>query len=87
MTEKFDNINEKEIAQFYNLVSNNVKKFRQEKGISQMDLGLEIGIRSVAFFSNAECNRYGKHFNLEHIYKIAKALDTDICHFLEQRKD
>ncbi len=87
MPEKFDNINEKEIALFYTLVSENVKRFRLEKGISQMDLGLEIGIKSVAFFSNAECNRYGKHFNLEHIYKIANALDIDICHFLEKRKD
>ena len=84
MSSDFDNMSEDEIETFYALVSKNVKKFRLEKGISQMDLGLEIGIKSVAFFSNAECNRYDKHFNLEHLYKIAKALDKNICDFFEQ---
>ncbi len=82
MTSNFDNTEDNEIALFYSVVSSNVKKFRLEKGMSQMDLALEIGIKSVAFFSNAECNRYDKHFNLEHIYKIAKALDKDISEFL-----
>ncbi|MCI7075905.1 helix-turn-helix transcriptional regulator, partial [Campylobacter sp.] len=52
--------------------------FRENAGISQLDLALEIGIKSVAFYSNCENLRYGKHFNLEHIYKIAKALNIDI---------
>ena len=84
MSSDFDNMSEKEIEAFYALVSKNVKKYRLEKGVSQMDLGLEIGIKSVAFFSNAECNRYDKHFNLEHLYKIAKALDRDICDFFQK---
>jgi len=79
----FDNMDEDEIKRFYALVSSNVKKYRLEKGMSQMDLALEIGIKSVAFFSNAESNRYDKHFNLEHIYKIAKALDQDISSFFK----
>jgi len=78
---KFDNIQGDEIKDFYALISENVKLFRHEKNISQMDLGLEIGIKSVAFFSNCESNRYDKHFNMEHIYKIAKALDKDVCEF------
>lgn len=82
MSNKFDNTSSDEIELFYTLVSKNVKKYRLERGMSQMDLALEIGIKSVAFFSNAECNRYNKHFNLEHIYKIAKALDKDICEFI-----
>ena len=83
MSADFDNMDEDEIKRFYSLVSSNVKKYRLEKGISQMDLALEIGIKSVAFFSNAESNRYDKHFNLEHIYKIAKALNRDISNFFE----
>jgi len=79
----FDNLNDDEIKQFYSLISANVKKYRLEKGISQMDLGLEIGIKSVAFFSNCESNKYNKHFNIEHIYKIAKALERDLCDFLK----
>jgi len=80
----YDNVEENEIKKFYNTISKNVKKYRLEKGLSQMDLGLEIGIKSVAFFSNAECNRYDKHFNMEHVYKIAKALDRDFCDFLNE---
>ncbi len=83
MDKKLDNINEDEIAQFYSKVSNNVKKYRIEKGLSQMELGLEIGIKSVAFFSNCESIRYDKHFNIEHIYKIAKVLNRDICDFFK----
>ena len=83
MKENFDNLNDDEIKQFYSLVSANVKKYRLEKGMSQMELGLEIGIKSVAFFSNCESIRYNKHFNIEHIYKIAKALDRDLCDFFK----
>ncbi len=81
MKEKLDNLNDDEIKHFYSLISKNVKQYRMDKGLSQMDLGLEIGIKSVAFFSNCESNRYNKHFNIEHIYKIAKALDKNICEF------
>ena len=55
-----------------------MRKFRESAGISQLDLALEIGIKSAAFYSNCENLRYGKHFNLEHIYKISKALNINI---------
>ena len=55
-----------------------MRKFRESAGISQLDLALEIGIKSVAFYSNCENLCYGKHFNLEHIYKISKALNINI---------
>ena len=55
-----------------------MRKFREGAGISQLDLALEIGIKSVAFYSNCENLRYGKHFNLEHIYKISKDLNINI---------
>ena len=55
-----------------------MRKFRESAGILQLDLALEIGIKSVAFYSNCENLRYGKHFNLEHIYKISKALNINI---------
>ena len=81
--EKFSNANDDEILDFYKKVSQNVRKFREARQISQLDLALEIGIKSVAFYSNCESCRYAKHFNLEHIYKIAKALNIDICEFFK----
>ncbi|EFB0825792.1 helix-turn-helix transcriptional regulator, partial [Campylobacter coli] len=74
MKDDFSNSSEKEILNFYKKVSSNIRKFREQKGISQLELALDIGIKSVAFYSNCECNRYGKHFNLEHLYKISKSL-------------
>ena len=75
----FGNASSDEIARFYSNIARNVRILREGKGISQLDLALEIGIKSVAFYSNCECNRYGKHFNLEHIYKLSKALQVPIC--------
>lgn len=83
MASKFDNLTDEEMQKFYSLVSANVKQYRTAKNMTQMNLALEIGIKSVAFFSNAESNRYGKHFNIEHVYKIAKALDMEICEFFK----
>jgi len=77
----FSNIPKNEVANFYRNVSLKVRYYRENKNITQLDLALEIGIKSVAFYSNCENNRYGKHFNLEHLYKIAKALDMKIEDF------
>ena len=76
---EFCNISQKEIQEFYSTISKNIKNFRMQKGLSQLELALEIGIKSVAFYSNCENCKYGKHFNLEHIYKISKALDMNFC--------
>jgi len=78
----FSNYSDDEIQQFYKNISNNVKILRKNNNIKQLDLALEIGIKSVAFYSNCENNKYGKHFNLEHLYKIAKVLNIDIKDFL-----
>ncbi|WP_053876146.1 helix-turn-helix domain-containing protein, partial [Campylobacter coli] len=60
MKDDFSNSSEEEILNFYKKVSSNIRKFREKKGISQLELALDIGIKSVAFYSNCECNRYGK---------------------------
>ena len=72
---------DKSIQNFYKQIAFNIKKLRLKKGYSQLDLALEIGISSVAFYSNCENVRYNKHFNLEHLYKLSKVLDVDICEF------
>ncbi len=69
----FSNSSKEEINNFYKMVSNNVKKYRLEKVLSQEKLALDIGIKSIAFYSNCENNKYDKHFNLEHLYKISKS--------------
>lgn len=72
----FSNSSKEEIEDFYKNLSSNIKKLRLEKGFSQEKIALDIGIKSIAFYSNCENNRYNKRFNLEHIYKISKALEV-----------
>ena len=83
MGEKFGDIEQDEVDDFYQAVSANVKKIRTSRNMSQLELSLKLGIRSIAFYSNCENLRYGKHFNLEHIYRLAKALEVDMCVLLE----
>jgi len=80
---ELSDISETEIETFYKTVSDNVKARRMALNMSQLDLALKLGIKSVAFYSNCENLRYGKHFNLEHVYKLAKALDIEIYDLLK----
>lgn len=79
----FSNSSVDEISVFYKKISQNVKYYRELKKITQLDLALDIGIKSVAFYSNCENCKYGKHFNLEHLYNISKSLEIDIKQLLD----
>ena len=59
--QKFSNINDDKIAKFYGKISQKIRNLRESKGVSQLDLALEIGIKSAEFYSNCKNNRYGKH--------------------------
>ena len=78
MKENFSNTTDEEIKKFYQNISQKVKFYRESKNITQLDLALDIGIKSVAFYSNCENNKYNKHFNLEHLYKISKSLKIEL---------
>ena len=68
------------------IVSANVKKYREEKGLTQMQLALEIGLTGGAYLGRAEIRKNNHHFNIKHIVKIAKVLDIDVCKFFEVMK-
>lgn len=70
-----------EVDEFYRRIALNVKKFRLEKNVSQMELALSIGHKSVSFIGKIEAGLENKHYNIENLYKIAKILDVDICEF------
>jgi len=65
------------------IVSANVKKYREEKGFTQMQLALEIGLTGGAYLGRAEIRKDNHHFNIKHIVRIAKVLDVDVCKFFE----
>ncbi|RXJ58068.1 helix-turn-helix transcriptional regulator [Candidatus Marinarcus aquaticus] len=77
------NIDEEEIQKMYKIISCNVKKYRLKKKMSQLELALTIGQRGNAFFNYAENNTNNKHFNFEHLYKIAKALQISFTDLFE----
>ena len=56
---------------------------RKQKGLSQLDLSLQMGYKSVSVVSGAEIYYNGKHFNLEHLLKISQILEVDISEFLK----
>ncbi len=79
----FKDFTQEELDSFYKLIGNNVKKVRQIKSITQMQLANAIGHNSVGHIAKAELNKYGKHFSIENLYKISKILDVPISTFFE----
>ncbi len=70
--------------EFYKLIGQNVAKARKSKGLSQLQLSLEMGYKSVSVVSGAEIYYNGIHFNLEHLLKISQILDIEISEFLKE---
>lgn len=66
-----------------NIVSKNVLKYRKDKGLTQMQLALEIGMSGGAYLGRAEIRKKNHHFNIKHLAKISKILDVDICEFFK----
>ncbi len=76
-------ISDEEIINLYKTIGANVKKFRKEKEITQLDLALAIGYKSVSSIAKAESLIENKHFNIEQIYKISKVLNIQITEFFK----
>ena len=72
-----------DIDALYKRIGQNVAKIRKSKKISQLDLALAIGLKSVGLISVAEIYHNKKHFNIEHLDKIATILEVDICEFFK----
>lgn len=69
------------VEKTHNIVSKNVIKYRKQKGISQLQLALDIGLTGNAFLARAEKRTKNAHFNIEHLVKIASILEIDIKDF------
>jgi ribosome-binding protein aMBF1 (putative translation factor) len=74
-----DNLPDDYVEQLHKNIGKNVKRVREEKGFSQLQLSYAIGHKSVTVVSRAEIYYKGQHFNIEHLAKIAYVLDIDIC--------
>lgn len=83
---KDSTITDEKMKEIYKTIGKNVKKAREAKGISQLDLSLAIGHKAVGVISNCELCLQNKHFNIEHLVKIGDVLDINIIELLKELK-
>ena len=76
-------IDNDKMLKIYKQIGINVKNSRKAKGVSQLALSLAIGHKAVGTISMAELCLNKKHFNIEHLVKIADVLEIDICEFFK----
>lgn len=69
--------------QLYETIGKNVAKYRKAKNMSQLELSLQMGYKSVSVVSGSEVCYGNKHFNLEHLLKISQILDVELCEFFQ----
>ena len=69
--------------QLYKTIGKNVALLRKEKNLSQLELSLAMGYKSVSVVSGAEICYNSKHFNLEQLLKISQILGVNICEFFK----
>ena len=72
---------DEEVKKFHRVISDNIKRVRKSKKITQLDLALTIGHKSMSTIGKIEAGLEDKHYNVEQLYKIAKALEVNICEF------
>lgn len=75
---------EEAIDNFYKQIGMNVKKYRNKRGYTQLELAYALEHKSVGLVSQAELYIKKQHFNLEHLYKIAYILDCDVADLIEE---
>ena len=82
-----EDIEENQIDDFYKLIGSNVKKMRNKKGLSQLQLSQALGHKSVGLVSQGELYLKKQHFNIKHLYQIAYILECEVSDFLEKQED
>lgn len=76
-------ITSQDIDELHRKIGANVMRLRKEKGMTQLELALSMGLKSVGLISVGEIYHNKKHFNIEHLYRIATALDVEITEFFK----
>ncbi len=82
-----EDIEENQIDDFYKLIGSNVKKLRNKKGLSQLQLSQALGHKSVGLVSQSELYLKKQHFNIKHLYQIAFILGCEVGDFLKKQED
>lgn len=72
----------KDLLKQYLIFSNNVKKIRKRKNLTQEELA-EISDLSISYVKQIESSRDYKNLTLTTMLKISKALDTTISNLFD----
>ncbi|MDK9694702.1 MAG: helix-turn-helix transcriptional regulator [Sulfurimonas sp.] len=80
-------MNDIDIAEKHKMIGCNVAMHRKRKGLSQLELSLCLGHKSVSIVASAERFYKGKHFNIEHLLKISDILGISITTFFEPAQE
>ena len=70
----------------YNTIRRNIKRYRQEKGLTAAELAEMIG-RSHDFMRQIESEKVAYNFSLDTFYRISVALDVSMDKLAEQAKE
>lgn len=73
---RYLDVDEDDFNILYKKISQNVKKLRKERNITQEELALNIGHASASMISKIEANLENKHYNIKQLYLISKVLDV-----------
>lgn len=79
-----DDIDDTKIDQLYRRIGSNVKKYRELRGFTQLQLSLALNLKSPGLISQSELYIKKQHFNIKHLYQIAYILECDIIDFFEE---
>lgn len=72
------------IAKKHQKIGQNVAKIRKERGLSQIELSLKLGHKSVSIVASAEVFYRGAHFSVSHLLEIAEILEVDVRDFFKE---
>ncbi|MFA7569837.1 MAG: helix-turn-helix transcriptional regulator [Sulfurimonadaceae bacterium] len=79
-----EDLDENQIDDFYKMIGSNVKKIRNKRGMTQLQLSQALGHKSVGLVSQSELYLKKQHFNLKHLYQLAYVLDCNIEDLLKE---
>jgi len=68
----------------YIAIGKNVAKARKKKGLTQMEMAVALGMKSISIIASGEIYSHKKHFNIIHLMSIAKLLEIDVCELLQE---
>ena len=78
-----ENLDENIVDEFYINIGKNVKRLREKRGLTQLQLSQALGFKSVGLVSQSELYLKKQHFNLKHLYLISLVLECNMNEFFK----